>query len=207
MTMRASPRVVLELFQMRAAPGVNVQSIRCLPAEKEVRDAPHPSIVAVTDWGGPLVDRSGAARMVAMQIAESARELTESIDVGKGSEDLSDSAWGNMIPKLYGTNDPIIISNAFGVLSAKCQQILQAQGTLVRVSAPCKMFGDIHGQVNSLKAATLGCALTSFLRSQFRDLLLLFRMFGFPSHRSGDVEAINYVFNGDWVDRGAHQAR
>ncbi len=41
---------------------------------------------------------------------------------------------------------------------------------------------------------------------QFLDLLLLFRMFGFPNHRGGDVEAISYVFNGDWVDRGAHQA-
>jgi hypothetical protein len=53
------------------------------------------------------------------------------------------------------------------------------------VSAPCKVFGDIHGQL--------------------RDLLLLFREFGFPSHRRGDVEYIHYIFNGDFVDRGAHQ--
>lgn len=51
--------------------------------------------------------------------------------------------------------------------------------------APCKIFGDIHGQ--------------------FRDLLLFFVEFGCPSHRCGDIEYCEYVFNGDWVDRGAHQ--
>ena len=52
------------------------------------------------------------------------------------------------------------------------------------VPAPCDK-GDIHGQ--------------------FRDLLLLFREYGFPNHTTGDVESISYVFNGDFVDRGAHQ--
>ena len=56
---------------------------------------------------------------------------------------------------------------------------------MVRVCAPAKVFGDLHGQL--------------------RDLLLLFAHHGFPSHRGGDVEAVAYVFNGDFVDRGAHQ--
>lgn len=47
-----------------------------------------------------------------------------------------------------------------------------------------KVFGDIHGQ--------------------FRDLLILFREFGFPSSR-GDIETVKYIFNGDFVDRGFHQ--
>lgn len=52
--------------------------------------------------------------------------------------------------------------------------------------APAKVFGDLHGQ--------------------FRDLLLLFGHHGFPSHYlGGDVETTAYVFNGDFVDRGAHQ--
>jgi len=46
---------------------------------------------------------------------------------------------------------------------------------------PCKVFGDTHGQ--------------------FRDLLLLFHAFGVPSESS----ELNFVFNGDFVDRGAHQ--
>ena len=43
------------------------------------------------------------------------------------------------------------------------------------------------------------------MHGQFRDLLLLFAHHGFPSHRGGDVETTSYVFNGDWLDRGAHQ--
>ncbi|KAH8081698.1 phosphoprotein phosphatase [Aureococcus anophagefferens] len=48
-------------------------------------------------------------------------------------------------------------------------------------------------------------ALTKTLFRAFRDLLLFFVEFGCPSHRCGDVEYCEYVFNGDWVDRGHHQ--
>ena len=48
-----------------------------------------------------------------------------------------------------------------------------------------KIFGDVHGQL--------------------RDVLLLFGAFGVPTHKGGDVELCSYVFNGDFVDRGAHQ--
>jgi len=71
------------------------------------------------------------------------------------------------------------------VLAADVLRVLQAQPTVVRVSSPTKVFGDVHGQL--------------------RDLLLLLAHHGFPSHRGGDVEAVSYVFNGDFVDRGAHQ--
>ena len=41
---------------------------------------------------------------------------------------------------------------------------------------------------------------------QLTDLLALFREHGFPSNRcGGDVELASYVFNGDFVDRGAQQ--
>jgi len=70
-------------------------------------------------------------------------------------------------------------------LATACQVQLGAQPSLVRVQPPTKVFGDIHGQ--------------------FRDLLLLFSNYGFPSHRGGDIQTTTYVFNGDWVDRGAHQ--
>jgi diadenosine tetraphosphatase ApaH/serine/threonine PP2A family protein phosphatase len=71
------------------------------------------------------------------------------------------------------------------VLAAAAQKIFTAQPVVVRVPAPAKLFGDIHGQL--------------------RDLLLLLAHYGFPDHRGGDVETVAYVFNGDWVDRGAHQ--
>lgn len=59
-----------------------------------------------------------------------------------------------------------------------------SSSTLVEIEAPVKVFGDIHGQ--------------------FADLLEFFRRYGSPSHRHGDVNICNYVFNGDFVDRGAH---
>lgn len=62
---------------------------------------------------------------------------------------------------------------------------LNSQPAVVKVKAPCKVFGDIHGQL--------------------RDLLLLFSKYGFPHHRDGDVDLTSYIFNGDWVDRGPHQ--
>mmetsp|Transcript_21068 Transcript_21068/g.30430 ORF Transcript_21068/g.30430 Transcript_21068/m.30430 type:complete len:725 (+) Transcript_21068:68-2242(+) len=70
-------------------------------------------------------------------------------------------------------------------LCEAAKKIFTAQPTVVNVDAPCKVFGDIHGQ--------------------FRDMLLLFSRYGFPSHRGGDIELSSYVFNGDWVDRGPHQ--
>ncbi len=74
----------------------------------------------------------------------------------------------------------------FARLAEETQRVLAAQPALVRVQAPVKVFGDIHGQL--------------------RDLLALFNAFGFPSHKGGgDVETTNYVWNGDFVDRGKHQ--
>ena len=72
-------------------------------------------------------------------------------------------------------------------LASACAAVLQAQPMTLRVNAPANVFGDIHGQ--------------------FGDLLLLLGKFGFPSHKSGDVQSTSYVFDGDWVDRGPPPTR
>lgn len=46
------------------------------------------------------------------------------------------------------------------------------------------MFGDIHGQ--------------------FTDLMRFFDLWGYPTE-DGDIESYDYLFLGDYVDRGAHQ--
>ena len=73
----------------------------------------------------------------------------------------------------------------FSLLIAACTSILgENDRALVRVEAPSKIFGDIHGQIF--------------------DLVQFFRQYGSPSHHVGDMNLCNYVFAGDFVDRGAY---
>ena len=54
---------------------------------------------------------------------------------------------------------------------------------MLKLKAPIKIFGDLHGQ--------------------FGDLMRLFQEYGMPS-TAGDITYIDYLFLGDYVDRGAH---
>ncbi|CAI5961429.1 unnamed protein product [Closterium sp. NIES-64] len=55
--------------------------------------------------------------------------------------------------------------------------------SVLQVRAPVKIFGDLHGQ--------------------FGDLMRLFDEYGSPS-TAGDIAYIDYLFLGDYVDRGQH---
>jgi diadenosine tetraphosphatase ApaH/serine/threonine PP2A family protein phosphatase/Ca2+-binding EF-hand superfamily protein len=68
-------------------------------------------------------------------------------------------------------------------LTDQVSRLLQTEETVVDLPAPCKVFGDIHGQ--------------------FTDLKKFFATYGSPNHRTGDVNLCRYVFIGDFVDRGA----
>lgn len=54
------------------------------------------------------------------------------------------------------------------------------------VRAPLKIFGDIHGQ--------------------YSDLMSFFALYGTPfeNGRKKDIENFDYLFLGDFVDRGSH---
>lgn len=75
------------------------------------------------------------------------------------------------------------------VIIALCRQmitILKKEPTLVRFKPPAKIFGSIHGQHD--------------------DLLRMFEKYGVPDSIPGfgqsDIEAVGYVFLGNYVDRG-----
>ena len=68
-------------------------------------------------------------------------------------------------------------------LCDQVQDVLVAEPTLLQCSAPIKVFGDIHGQ--------------------FADLMRLFDQYGAPRREGGDINLVDYLFLGDYVDRGA----
>ena len=71
-------------------------------------------------------------------------------------------------------------------LCAEAQAIFAAEPVVLDLRAPCKVFGDIHGQ--------------------YADLMRLFAQFGAPSREAdgGDISVVDYLFLGDYVDRGKH---
>jgi len=62
-------------------------------------------------------------------------------------------------------------------ICAKVKEIFLQQPPLIELEAPVKIVGDIHGQ--------------------YSDLIRMFEMCGFPPHS-------NFLFLGDYVDRGKH---
>ena len=82
--------------------------------------------------------------------------------------------------KLFELNREIIIE-----LILRCQKICEEQPMVLRVEAPVKIFGDIHGQ--------------------YQDLMRFFDLFKAPTEGpGGDIEGTDYLFLGDYVDRGTH---
>ena len=73
-------------------------------------------------------------------------------------------------------------------LSEECLNILREQSMVIHLKAPIKVFGDVHGQ--------------------YQDLMRFFDLWGCPvgsdSPLSGDIESYDYLFLGDYVDRGSH---
>ncbi|XP_073283771.1 serine/threonine-protein phosphatase BSL1-like [Primulina huaijiensis] len=70
-----------------------------------------------------------------------------------------------------------------GELCYASEQLFMNEPTVLQLKAPVKLFGDLHGQ--------------------FGDLMRLFDEYGFPS-TAGDITYIDYLFLGDYVDRGQH---
>lgn len=68
-------------------------------------------------------------------------------------------------------------------MADEATNVLMSQPMVLRVDAPVKVFGDIHGQ--------------------YQDLMRFFDLWGTPDE-NGDIESYDYLFLGDYVDRGNH---
>eukprot|EP00249_Psilotum_nudum_P023897 c29021_g2_i2 orf=373-3453(+) len=68
-------------------------------------------------------------------------------------------------------------------LCDSAETIFGHEPSVLELKAPVKIFGDLHGQ--------------------FGDLMRLFDEYGSPS-TAGDITYIDYLFLGDYVDRGQH---
>jgi len=143
-----------------------------------------PQLRAVGGWRGPMaVTRESEEYAIAMEVVTAAEELAKQALSGM---DVLNQQWlpgSEVLDQLLGPGEQQV--DKICKLAMACKRQLSFLPSLVRVAAPAKVFGDVHGQ--------------------FRDLLLLFASFGFPSHCGGDIQMASYVFNGDFVDRGAYQ--
>eukprot|EP00898_Chlorokybus_atmophyticus_P005273 jgi/Chlat1/5747/Chrsp38S05574 len=68
-------------------------------------------------------------------------------------------------------------------LCTAAERIMKDEPNVLKLRAPIKIFGDLHGQ--------------------FGDLMRFFQEYGCPD-TSGDIKYIDYLFLGDYVDRGAY---
>ena len=142
-----------------------------------------------SDWRGAIAaTRKTAEFLTAEAVVEEAQKMAARV---VDQSDVVDRDWipeATIVERLL-RNERGDASSAARRIIRLCrdvQRVATSQPTVVNVASPAKVFGDIHGQL--------------------RDALMLFGAFGFPSHRrGGDVDTCAYVFNGDWVDRGAHQ--
>ncbi|RRT62786.1 hypothetical protein BHE74_00010631 [Ensete ventricosum] len=73
--------------------------------------------------------------------------------------------------------------NEIADLCDSAERIFTGEPSVLQIKAPVKIFGDLHGQ--------------------FGDLMRLFDEYGAPS-TAGDIAYIDYLFLGDYVDRGQH---
>eukprot|EP00397_Hematodinium_sp_SG-2012_P001957 GEMP01001962.1.p1 GENE.GEMP01001962.1~~GEMP01001962.1.p1 ORF type:complete len:795 (+),score=125.88 GEMP01001962.1:297-2681(+) len=88
-------------------------------------------------------------------------------------------------PKVTDHEDFFMQTPDIHVLCEEVQFLLKQEDMVLHLRAPIKVYGDIHGQ--------------------FGDLMRLFHRYKAPTDQEGgDIDSMDYLFLGDYVDRGSH---
>ena len=113
---------------------------------------------------------AGGDSLVSSANPMGSKDKARSLDVDDYIQRLLDVGYTGKVSKSLCLKNPEIVA-----ICQASREIFLSQPTLIELSPPVKIVGDVHGQ--------------------YSDLIRLFEMCGFPP-------ASNYLFLGDYVDRG-----
>ncbi|GAB2214835.1 hypothetical protein Drorol1_Dr00019199 [Drosera rotundifolia] len=156
----------------------------------------HQAVVVAAETGGVLggmvrqlsIDQfENEGRRVSYGLPESAFAARKLLDRQMSIKSISKKVIAHLL-KPRGWKPPVprqffLDCSEIAELCDSAEKIFSGEPTVLQLRAPIKIFGDLHGQ--------------------FGDLMRLFDEYGAPS-TAGDISYIDYLFLGDYVDRGQH---
>ncbi|CAA7053336.1 unnamed protein product [Microthlaspi erraticum] len=156
----------------------------------------HRAVVVAAETGGALggmvrqlsIDQfENEGRRVSYGTPESATAARKLLDRQRSINSVPKKVIAHLL-KPRGWKPPVrrqffLDCNEIADLCDSAERIFSGEPTVLQLKAPIKIFGDLHGQ--------------------FGDLMRLFDEYGSPS-TAGDISYIDYLFLGDYVDRGQH---
>ncbi|GLJ25779.1 hypothetical protein SUGI_0493500 [Cryptomeria japonica] len=156
----------------------------------------HRAVVVAAETGGALggmvrslsIDQfENEGRRVSYGTPESANAARKLLDRQMSINSVSKKVLAYLL-KPRGWKPPVrrqffLDCNEIAELCDTSERIFSREPSVLQIKAPVKIFGDLHGQ--------------------FEDLMRLFDEYGAPS-TAGDITYIDYLFLGDYVDRGQH---
>ncbi|XP_011044597.1 PREDICTED: serine/threonine-protein phosphatase BSL3-like [Populus euphratica] len=156
----------------------------------------HRAVVVAAETGGALggmvrqlsIDQfENEGRRVSYGTPESATAARKLLDRQMSINSVPKKVVAHLL-KPRGWKPPVrrqffLDCNEIADLCDSAERIFSSESSVLQLKAPIKIFGDLHGQ--------------------FGDLMRLFDEYGSPS-TAGDIAYIDYLFLGDYVDRGQH---
>ncbi|RVW95543.1 Serine/threonine-protein phosphatase BSL3 [Vitis vinifera] len=156
----------------------------------------HRAVVVAAETGGALggmvrqlsIDQfENEGRRVSYGTPESATAARKLLDRQMSINSVPKKVIAHLL-KPRGWKPPVrrqffLDCNEIADLCDSAERIFSSEPSVLQIKAPVKIFGDLHGQ--------------------FGDLMRLFDEYGSPS-TAGDIAYIDYLFLGDYVDRGQH---